>query len=300
MIKKVLLGIFLLLIAAVIFLFYFAWRSPAFYEGSTACKFAAPPMSMVEYDSAAQTHPRPFIIDIDASKKDPKWGKVLFYGAAHTRDPQDQQIADIEKRWDNFDPNVCLVEGRLGFLVPGLMDPVKEYGEMGYVYKLSRRDGVEAFTWEQPLDNEITAVLKKFKPEQAAVFYILRPYFSNLRFGKPEDPDEYVKGFIEKRTQHPSLQNTIKSVADIDAVWNREFRGKIDSNGEAVKDWRETSDAYGLPLWLGDVSAESNFVRNEYLACLIVTLVKQGKRVFVIGGSSHPVCIERTLNSELR
>ena len=254
---------------------------------------------MAEYDSVSQIHPRPFIIDIDASKKDPKWGKVLFYGAAHTRDKNDPQIADIEKRWNNFYPTVCLVEGRLGFLVPGLMDPVEEYGETGFVYKLSRRDGVEAFTWEQPLDNEITAVLKKFKPEQTAMFYILRPYFSNIRFGKPENPDEYIKAFIEKRTQHPQLQNTIKTVGDIDAIWNREFRGN-DKNDKPIKDWRETSDEYGLPLWLGDVSAESNFVRNEYLACLIVSLVKQGKRVFVIGGSSHPVCIERTLNSELR
>jgi hypothetical protein len=299
MIKKVLLGIFLLVLAAVIFLFYFAWRSPEYYPAAAECKFNMPPMTMAEYDSVSQTHPRPFIIDIDASQKDPKWGKVLFYGAAHTRDKNDPQISDIEKRWESFKPTVCLVEGRLGFLIPGLMDPVQKYGEGGLVYKLSRRDGVEAYTWEQPLDDEITAVLKKFKPEQTAMFYILRPYFSNIRFSKPENPDEYVKGFIEKRTQHPELQNTIKSVGDIDAIWNREFRGN-DKIGEPIKDWRETSDEYGLPLWLGDISAESNFVRNEYLACLIITLVKQGKRVFVIGGSSHPVCIERTLNAELK
>jgi hypothetical protein len=299
MIKKVLLGIFLLVLAAVIFLFYFAWRSPAFYEGMADCKFSVEPMTMAEYDSVSQTHPRPFIIDINASQKNSKWGKVLFYGASHTRDPKDKQIADIEKKWDSFDPNVCLVEGRLGFLIPGLMDPVEKYGEMGFVYKLARRDGVEDFTWEQLLDNEITSVLRKYKPEQVAMFYILRPYFSNIRFGKPANPDEYVKGFIEKRTQHPALQNTIKTVGDIDAIWNREFRGN-DKKGNPIKDWRETSDEYGLPLWLGDISAESNFVRNEYLACLIVTLVKQGKRVFVVGGSSHPVCVERTLNSELK
>ena len=299
MIKKVFLGIFLLVLAAVIFLFYFAWRSPENYPIGTECKFNVQPMTMAEYDSVSQTHQRPFIIDIDASKKNPKWGKVLFYGASHTRDKNDPQVADIEKRWEGFDPNICLIEGRLGFLVPGLMDPVEKYGEAGFVYKLSRRDGVEAFTWEEQLDDEITAVLKKFKPEQAAMFYILRPYFSNLRFGKPVNPDEYVKSFIEKRTEHPQLQNTIKSVGDIDAIWNREFRG-IDKKGNPIKDWRETSDEYGLPLWLGDISAESNYVRNEYLACLIVTLVKQGKRVFVIGGSSHPVCIERTLNSELK
>lgn len=299
MIKKVLMGIFLLVIAAAIFLFYFAWRSPAFYESRTDCRFTVPPMTMAEYDSVSQTHPRPFIIDIDASKKNPIWGKVFFYGSTHTRDPKDPQIADIESRWESFKPDICLVEGRLGFLVPGLMDPVEEYGETGFAYKLSRRDGVEAFTWEQPLDNEITAVLKKFKPEQAAMFYILRPYFSNIRFGKPGNPDEYIKEYIEKRTKHPALQNTIKSAGDIDVIWQRDFLGKY-KDGEPIKDWRETTDEYGLPLWLGEISAESNFVRNEYLSCLIITLVKQGKRVFVVGGSSHPVCIEHTLNSELK
>jgi hypothetical protein len=299
MIKKALLGVFLLVLAAVIFLFYFAWRSPDFYPIGAECKFSTPPMTMADYDSVSQSHPRPYIIDIDASKKNPKWGKVLFFGTSHTRDKNDPQLADIEKRWEPFNPNICLVEGRLGFLVPGLMDPVEKYGESGFVYKLSRRDGVEAFTWEEELDDEITAVLRKFKPEQTAMFYILRPYFSNIRFGKPENPDDYVKGFIEKRTQHPQLQNTIKTVGDIDAIWNREFRGN-DKKGNPIKDWRETSDEYGLPLWLGDISAESNFVRNEHLACLIVTLVKQGRRVFVIGGSSHPVCIESTLVSELK
>jgi hypothetical protein len=37
---------------------------------------------------------------------------------------------------------VALVEGRLGFLLPGFMDPVAAYGETGAVAALARADGL--------------------------------------------------------------------------------------------------------------------------------------------------------------
>jgi hypothetical protein len=283
---KVLLYISIVLIAAAAFLFFFTWRSPEYYTESEGCEIKVQPMTMDEYGTVLETHARPFIININTGK-----GALYFYGSSHSKDPADPQMNDIRAKWDDFKPTVALVEGRLGFLLPGIMDPVEEHGEFGAVYELARADGVTTYTWEIPLEKDMEYNLKKFTPEQVSLFYILRPYFSNLRHGKPENPGGYIQEYIEKRGGNPLLGGAVRSVEDIDRIWKRDFAG--------LPDWRETSDAYGLPGYLKDIAAESNLSRNKYLSCAVIDLVKKGERVFIIGGSSHPVCVERTLRAEL-
>jgi hypothetical protein len=168
---------------------------------------------------------------------------------------------------------------------------VRNYGEFGLVMELARKADIPVYSWEIPIEKDVQKMLKKFSPEQVSLFYILRPYFSNLRFGKPASPEEYIAEYIVKRTNYPGLQGTIKDVKDIDRIWARDFKG--------LPDWRETSDEYGLPGYLKDISEASNLSRNEHLACVIISLVEKGERVYVIGGSSHPVCVEPALKASL-
>jgi hypothetical protein len=265
-----------------------AWRSPPFYQSDgdvDARPLLAPVMSDADYDAVHNTFPRPFVVAIERAP-----GAVLLYGATHTRDPEHPEIADIRKRWESFRATVALVEGRLGFLLPGFMDPVKHLGEMGAVNALARRDGVKVYSWELPREREIALMLRSFPAERVALFYVLRPYFGQYRFGRPEKPDRFVEEHRAKRTQWPGLEGTLPSIAAIDAVWQRDFAGH--------PDWRDTSDEYGLPGYLGDLSSRSNAIRNEHLAHVILDLAGEGERVFAIAGSSHAVRLENTLRAE--
>ena len=43
---------------------------------------------------------------------------LVVFGATHTKNSADPQLARIDETWNALDPTVALVEGRLGFLVP--------------------------------------------------------------------------------------------------------------------------------------------------------------------------------------
>ena len=264
------------------------WRSPNYYIDYGTITLAAPLLTDEEYDALVATHPRPYIVEIENKNG----GTLLLYGSEHTQEPDNPQIADIQTRWNDFHPTVALVEGRLGFFIQGLQNPVEEYGEMGWVFSLARQDNVSVYTWEAPREREIQSVLEEYSKEQVALFYILRPYFGNFRFGKPDNPDVVAEGYIRERSDYPGIENTISSVEQIDAIWQRDFQNEAD--------WRDTTDQFGLPGYLGEIAAHSNKARDEHFVRVTIDLVKKGERVFAIAGSSHAVKLEPALQAALQ
>lgn len=276
--------IFFIIIAIILaFASSLFWRSPDYYTDYGSIELAAPLLTGEEYDALVDTHPRPYIVELETQNG----GALLLYGSEHTQDPNDPQIADIQTRWNNFQPTVALVESRLGFFVQGFQNPVEEYGEMGWAFWLARKDNIPVYTWEAPREREIQYTLEQYPREQVALFYILRPYFSNLRYGKPDDPDSVAEGHIRERKDYPGIENTITSIAQIDAIWRRDFPGEAD--------WRDTSDQFGLPGYLGEIASRSGEARDEHFVRVIIDLVQKGERVFAIAGSSHAVKLEPAL-----
>ena len=262
-----------------------AWRSPPFYDAPPA-SLPAPILSMAQYDLVAGTHARPYVVRIETAT-----GGLVLFGAGHTRDPADPQLAMLRREWDTFRPTVALVEGRLGFILPYVMDPVEEYGEMGAAAAMARASDVRLYSWEPRREWEIGRMLDSFPPRRVAVFYVLRPYFSQLRFGRPADPEDFVEEYRRKRTAYPGLEGTLPSMEAIDSLWSEDFPG--------LPDWRETSDEHGLPGYLADLSARSNALRDEHLAAVLLDLVGRGERVFAVSGSSHAVKLDGALHAAL-
>lgn len=269
-----------------LYVWWFAWRSPPHYTKYDRIDLPVPILTSEEYGAVISRHARPFIVSLSGDQ-----GAVLLYGAEHTKNPDDPQIADLHQRWNEFQPTVALIEGRLGFLLPGFGDPVRKFGENGAVHALARKRGVPVFTWELPIDQEVAVALEAHSSERVALFYVLRPYFGNLRHGRPADPNGFVEEYRRRRTQWPGLENTVGSVADIDAIWRRDFSD--------VADWRDTSDQYGLPGYLKEIGTRTNAARDEHFARVILHLVREGHRVFAVAGSSHAVKLEPALRAAL-
>jgi len=253
------------------------WRSPSYYLVETSCDEDNKILGMEQYDSLSKIHKRPFKI---------KTKNVFVYGSEHTKNPNNSQIADIEKEWENFNPSVLLVEGRLGFFIPVFMDPVKKFGEMGKAVSLAKKDNIKVYSWELPKEALLRKLTNNHSSRRLALFEILRPYFGNYRFGV-DNPNKFVLNYIE-RAQWFGLQQEIKSVADIDELWNKDF---------PEIDWRKTSDQYGLPGYMQLIADDSNYYRNQHLVCNIEELMTKGERVFVVCGSSHAVCIENSFKN---
>lgn len=263
------------------------WRSPQFYSVKQEKQFAVPIMDMAAYDTLGN-HRRPYLYEIKKGK-----GAVYVLGIEHTKDPNDAQIALLNATWQSFNPDVAMVEGRLGFLFSGMQDPVAQYGEGGAAVALAKKDGVPFYTWEPKKEDEVKIVLSEFNPKQAAAFYALRPYLSNLRFGKPADPDAKLQEYIDSRTDVDGLRGAITSVAQIDSLWKKDY--------PKAKDWRDSSDEYGWPEgYLGAIFSKSNQLRDIHLCSAVSELVRDGRKVLVTMGSSHAFRIESTLREELK
>ena len=260
--------------------FFYFWRSPDPYAG--ALPKAPGEDRIVPAAEYQEGHPEPYVSRGQAA---------LVFGSRHTDDPDDPQLQQIDREWEGFDPTVALVEGRLGFLAPGLMDPVKRYGEVGRVFALARRDDVRTYTWE-PDDARLAELLVEEHPrERVALFLVLRPYFSSLRHGRPSSPERAVAPFLD-RADLPALDGSFESVEDIDRLWKRDFANQ--------PDWRDVSDERPLPGYLSAIADDANDARNRYLLRVIHALTQRGERVFVIGGSSHAVSLEPAMTAAAR
>lgn len=263
---KIIGGLLALAVVVCGTIFLVAWKSPKYYTVKDY-HTAGPYIPFSRYDA---NHPRPYVVEEDS---------VLIFGTEHTRDPHHPQIHSMEAAWHHFRPTVALVEGRLGFLLPRLMDPVKELGEGGKLKELANSDDVPLFNWDLSKEELARGLQKKFTAEQIALSQILNPYFSNLRFGRPANPANYLQ---LDRAYYVGLQDSIKTVEDVDRVWKKHF---------PTIDWRDVSDEQPLPGFLADIMTATNDLRNQQLIAAVRELTAKGEKVFVVCGSSHAVCV---------
>ncbi|TDO26468.1 hypothetical protein [Sediminibacterium goheungense] len=268
--KKLLFRLIFVVVLILSIVYLMAWKSPRYYIPQNAYNTADSIVPFLQYTGE---HERPFLVETKTA---------IVFGATHTKDRKDPQLIQMENLWSEFKPTIALVEGRLGFLLPPFMDPVQELGEGGMLKALAHRDGVKIMNWDLSKKALADSLQLYFTREQIALQQILNPYFGNLRFGKPSSPDGFIEEYI-KRAAYVGLEDSIKTVADIDRIWVKYF--------PAGPDWRETSDEYALPGYLAKLMATSNDIRNRQLVASIKELVKKGERIFIVCGSSHAYCI---------
>ena len=260
------------------------WRSPAELSPGKSVALPEGIMPMEQYGSVSATHARPYVFEQRIGP-----GSALVFGVEHVKDPSDPSIESLRTKARSFEPTVVLIEGRLGFHLGGLDGAIRKFGEPAAARALASDLGAKVYTWEPDRDTEVAMMLEQFPKDRVALMYILRPYFSNFRHGKPSDPDAAVESVRRKRTKWAGLEGTFGSVAEIDAVWQRDFAG--------LPDWRDTSDQWG---WPGSLAALADFnrdIRTTHLARCVIDQCAKGERVLVVAGSSHAVRIEPALQA---
>ncbi|MCA9294088.1 MAG: hypothetical protein KDA20_09770 [Phycisphaerales bacterium] len=259
------------------------WRSPPELHPKVR-DLPAPIMAMERYGAVVDTHGRPYVYELTM---DP--GAVLVFGAEHIKDPKDASLQTLRERTRAFKPTVVLIEGRLGFHVGTVNGAIRKLGETAAARTLASTYGARLYTWEPDRATDVAMMLERFPQEQVALMYILRKYFSNYRFGKPDDPDAFVERTRRERTTWPGLEDSFDSVAEIDAAWQRLCPG--------LPDWRETSDEFGWPAPLASLADFNRDLRTTHLVRCVLDQCAKGERVLVVAGCSHAVRIDPTLRA---
>jgi hypothetical protein len=282
MARKVLFAVGLSLLAFVL-VARLSWSpGPEVYPHASALASSALPArfrTWAEHDAiVARTWPKPYVLELN---------DLVFYGAHHTSDRDDPQLADIEARWEAFRPTVALNEGRRRGYFLGPFAKIGSKGESQLVHELARRDGVAFFTLEPPYEQEVGALLKRWTPEQAALYFTMRVYWGESGGKADEGLAEHLR---KKRTNVEGLRGSIESVADIDRVWKREMAG--------YPDWRTMKEEPAGSL-LAKIADDSRRVRGEYMARTLIDLARRGERVFAVAGSGHVIRLELILREAL-
>lgn len=239
-----------------------------------------------EHDAALKRTGNPYVLEI--TKDVTGTGALLYYGARHADDPDDPQIADIRKRWDAFKPTVALCEGRSrGYFVGWPMTTWGGLPEPAWVHYLARESDVPLYSLEPDYAGEVAALLQTFTPEQVALYFTMRVYWSEAAGTADES---LALDLLEKRTAVKGLESSLTSIADIDRIWNRDLA----THG----DWRTlTSEPSGT--YLADISTRSRIVRGEHMARVLLHLVANNERVFAVVGSGHVIRQEWALRAAL-
>jgi len=263
------------------------WVLAPNYQVSNLVPLEMPIMSMKDYESIWDNHRRPYIYPV----KSKSGTKVHIVGVEHTKDVNHPHLDSIRHWWNHSQPTIALVEDKVGNLFTWLQHPIEELGEGGLVTHLANKKGIPLYSWEPPKEVEIELLLEDFSAKEIALFYTIRPYFSNLRYGKPKNPEAKLQEYLESRTDIPPLEGIFKSWEAVDAQWQKDFPNY---------DWRNHQAGSGFPKgYLHDLWNRSNTIRDEYMIQIILETTSKQQETFVVMGVSHAPRIEATLKKAL-
>lgn len=238
---------------------------------------------------ASIQHKSPYVLEFKAGA-----GALLFYGAEHTGDPKDPQIADIERRWAAFHPTFAYNEGGDP---PTLDDPgsaVKQYAEPGFLRYLAGRDHVPVATFEPPFGEEVSYALKKYSPQQVKVFYALRQVTEARVAEGSTSLDERIKDWLTGFLPDNGLKNSPNNLEEFTAACRSLFSD--------LADWRKVPEDWFDPTQSGhytnELANDTGVFRDQHIFRVLVDRARRGDRVFAVIGSSHVVVQEPALLKE--
>jgi hypothetical protein len=238
---------------------------------------------------AAIQHRTPYILEFKTSS-----GMLLFYGAEHTVDPTNPEIADIEARFAHFQPDVAYNEGGNPPTLEDVTNAVREYGEPGFVRSLAGRERVPVATFEPPFDDEVGYLLRANTPQQVKIFYALRQVTEERSRQASTSVDERINSWLSRYLPEHGLKCAPNNVTELGAACKRLF--------PELADWHQVPEEWFGPRKSGHytnkLAVESGDFRNRYIFHLLVNRVKRGDHVFAVIGSSHVVMLEPALTKE--
>ena len=238
---------------------------------------------------ASIRHKSPYILEFKTGS-----GALLFYGAEHTGDPKDPQIADIERRWVAFHPTAAYNEGGDPPTLGDRDDAVHQYAEPGLLRFLAGRDKVPVATFEPAFDDEVSYALKTYSPVQVKVFYTLRQVTEARVAAGSTSLDERIKEWLSGYLPEHGLKNGPNTLEEFTVACKNLF--------PELGDWRKVSEDWFDPTQSGrytnELANDTGVFRDKYIFRVLVNRAKRGDRVFAVIGSSHVVVQEPALLKE--
>ena len=242
-------------------------------------------MSWQEYSS--YSHSWPYIMMIYTHE-----GGLLYFGVNHSHNPQNDQFYEIDALWKQFKPEIAFNEGNTPPLERSRNRAIRKYGEPGIVTYLAARDHVSLESIDSEPAKEVAELGKTFRPEQLALFYVLRQKLEYNRIPSPKPSlRDYLQGWIKSYNEVAGLNIPPSSFAELQSTYSQIFPGR----GSLMNASDSSVDPTQAGSILNEISRASVEYRDQFMVAQISRAVLNGKRVFAVVGATHVVMQESAI-----
>lgn len=222
-------------------------------------------------------HAVPYVLDICAGG-----GRLLYFGANHSFDPTDPQMALIEQMWTDVEPTVVFNEGGNPPTLDDRSEAVRLNGEGGLVRHLAAKHGVKIASIDPPRSKIAEHLKKSYSAEQVKLFFLLGAVKTHR--ANPTEPFETrMERVFSIFASSKSLQGPPNTLAELDSTYRRYFSGSLDDLSAEWFDPQKTG------TFLNEMSRRANDFRDEHMVQLLLRSLRNGDRVFAVVGASHVV-----------
>lgn len=261
-------------------------------------------MTAKEYSKVE--HPTPYVFKLKVGDTE-----LCYFGAPHVRDSHNSLFGEIEKAFNDANPDIVFVEGinstnydRTEFnnrILSATTDEIiNAMGESGFTLRLALEKGID---WKspEPADANLYEYLlsQGFSKDHIFAWNVLHilPQYNNQTNRKGFK--KYVAGFMNRFERDTKWQ-------DFDYSYERAIKIGEEICGESIDvehDMRALDRIDPIPreemlaeqTVLNRISEASSILRDRHIVKEIIDATKTHKRLFVVYGASHAVMQEPAL-----
>lgn len=233
----------------------------------------------------------PYVLDLSSGH-----GRLLYFGAAHSFDPADPQMRQIEEAWTSFHADIAFTEGGFPPIESSRDEAVKKAGEPGLVRFLAARDDVPTTTLDPSRPEEVAHLATSFSREQIKLFFVLRSVMQLVQRSAGTGVDDEAARLLAIYGGTPGLRGSPRTVTELQDAYVKYFPKSGHYSG-TPKTW---FDPVQGGTFLNEIARVSSEYRDMYIVRLLVQHVREGQRVFAVIGGSHVVMQEPALRSQFR
>lgn len=219
-------------------------------------------------------------------------GALFYFGARHTLNSSDPQLAIIEAAFAAFSPTIVFYEGRPSSVLPDVAANVRTYGEPGFLRLLAFRASVPARTLEPDEPAVIAQLLTTYSPEQVQLFYGLRTAVQVRE--RPGVSEAEVERVVQREllrgraaAAQAGVRLPLQSLDELKASFQSYWPGR---------DWSSAEKAWFNPTlrdeetggrFTNALNAAENHIRNRHMFMTLAAATLSGERVFAVVGRNH-------------
>jgi hypothetical protein len=211
--------------------------------------------------------------------------RLLYFGVAHTRDPTEAALRELEEAFRRFRPTRVFFEGHETGVAADRDETVRRFAEAGLVRMLAEGAGVPAASLEPEAQEEVDHLLELASPAEVELFYLLRESRRmRVQLGlRGARLDEAVEELLATRGL-PGLEPSITGLSDLErAFWKHwPYPRRWQDVPADVLAPRADSDLFTHRLALALAG-----VRDTHMFRALATALLAGQRVFAVAGANH-------------